>query len=84
MTEMARNFSLEEMDKQSLIHPATSIADHLKNGPLIVSDGRGTRVRDQKGRDLIDFGAGLCRTSATSTYSARPRTRPRSVSPIAC
>jgi len=59
MTEITRNFSLEEMDKQSLIHPATSIADHLKNGPLIVSDGRGTRVRDQKGRDLIDFGAGL-------------------------
>src|SRR5579872_88753 len=59
MTEMTRNFSLEEMDKQSLFHPATSIADHLKNGPLIVSDGRGTRVRDQKGRDLIDFGAGL-------------------------
>lgn len=59
MTEMARNFSLEEMDKQSVIHPATSIADHLKNGPLIVSDGRGTRVRDQKGRDFIDFGAGL-------------------------
>ena len=59
MTEIVRNFSLEEMDKQSLFHPATSIADHLKNGPLIVSDGRGTRVRDQKGRDLIDFGAGL-------------------------
>jgi len=59
MTEMARNFSLEEMDKQSLFHPATSVADHLKNGPLIVSDGRGPRVRDQKGRDLIDFGAGL-------------------------
>jgi L-2,4-diaminobutyrate transaminase len=59
MTELTRNFSLEEMDKQSLFHPATSVADHLKNGPLIVSDGRGTRVRDQKGRDLIDFGAGL-------------------------
>ena len=59
MTEITRNFSLEEMDKQSLFHPATSIVDHLKNGPMIVSDGRGTRVKDQRGRDLIDFGAGL-------------------------
>ena len=31
----AQNYSLEEMDRQSLIHPATSIADHLKNGPTI-------------------------------------------------
>jgi len=59
MTELTRNFSLEEMDKQSLMHPATSIADHLKNGPMIVSDGNGTRVKDRKGRELIDFGAGL-------------------------
>ena len=59
MTELTRNFSLEEMDKQSLMHPATSIADHLKNGPMIVSDGHGTRVKDRKGRELIDFGAGL-------------------------
>jgi L-2,4-diaminobutyrate transaminase len=54
-----RNYSLEEMDRQSLFHPVTSVADHLKNGPLIVSDGHGVRVKDQRGRDLIDCGAGL-------------------------
>jgi L-2,4-diaminobutyrate transaminase len=54
-----RNYSLEEMDRQSLFHPVTSIADHLKNGPMIVSDGHGVRVKDQDGRDLIDCGAGL-------------------------
>jgi L-2,4-diaminobutyrate transaminase len=47
------------MDRQSLFHPVTSVADHLKNGPLIVSDGHGVRIKDQQGRDLIDCGAGL-------------------------
>jgi L-2,4-diaminobutyrate transaminase len=55
----APNYSLEEMDRQSLIHPATSIADHLKNGPTIIAGGAGVRVKDQQGRELIDCGAGL-------------------------
>src|ERR1700745_2061754 len=59
MTMSAANFSLEEMDRQSLIHPATSIADHLKNGPTIIAGGSGVRVRDRHGRELIDCGAGL-------------------------
>jgi len=53
------NYSLDEMDRQSLIHPATSIADHLKNGPTIITGGSGVRIRDQSGRQLIDCGAGL-------------------------
>jgi L-2,4-diaminobutyrate transaminase len=55
----AQNYSLEEMDRQSLIHPATSIADHLKNGPTIIAGGAGVRVKDRQGRELIDCGAGL-------------------------
>jgi L-2,4-diaminobutyrate transaminase len=54
-----RNYSLEEMDRQSVFHGNTSIVDHLKNGPLIVHGGRGVRMKDQQGRDLIDCGAGL-------------------------
>jgi L-2,4-diaminobutyrate transaminase len=53
------NYSLEEMDRQSLIHPATSIADHLKNGPTIIAGGSGVRIKDRRGRELIDCGAGL-------------------------
>ena len=53
------NYSLEEMDRQSLLHPATSIADHLKNGPTIIAGGAGVRVKDRHGRELIDCGAGL-------------------------
>ncbi|KAB2846189.1 MAG: aminotransferase class III-fold pyridoxal phosphate-dependent enzyme, partial [Hyphomicrobiaceae bacterium] len=59
MEGQSRNISLEEIDKESIFHPNTSIADHLKKGPMIVSDGRGIRVKDQKGREIIDCGAGL-------------------------
>jgi L-2,4-diaminobutyrate transaminase len=59
MSNAAQNYSLEEMDRQSLIHPATSIADHLKNGPTIIAGGSGVRIKDRNGRELIDCGAGL-------------------------
>jgi L-2,4-diaminobutyrate transaminase len=59
MSLAAQNYSLEEMDRQSFIHPATSIADHLKNGPTIITGGSGVKVKDRNGRELIDCGAGL-------------------------
>src|SRR6201993_1490292 len=59
MTMSAANFSLEEMDRQSLIHQGTSTADHLKNGPIIIAGGSGVRVKDRQGKELIDCGAGL-------------------------
>jgi L-2,4-diaminobutyrate transaminase len=59
MLEERSNYSLEEMDRQSLFHPLTSIAQHMKSGPLIVDQGRGVRIRDHKGRDMIDCGAGM-------------------------
>ncbi len=59
MLEERQNYTLEEMDRQSLFHPLTSIATHMKSGPLIVNQGRGVRIRDHKGRELIDCGAGL-------------------------
>src|SRR5947208_456943 len=59
MSDSAQNYSLEEMDRQSLIHPATSIADHLKSGPTIIARGSGVRIKDRHGRELIDCGAGL-------------------------
>jgi L-2,4-diaminobutyrate transaminase len=59
MDDTQRNFPLEDIDRESLFHPNTSISDHMKKGPVIFSDGRGVRVRDQRGRDIIDCGAGL-------------------------
>jgi L-2,4-diaminobutyrate transaminase len=59
MLEERPNYSLEDMDRQSVLHPLTSIAAHMKSGPLIVGRGRGVRIRDRKGREMIDCGAGL-------------------------
>lgn len=59
MDDAQRNFPLEDIDRECLFHPNTSIADHMKKGPVIYSNGRGVRINDQKGRDIIDCGAGL-------------------------
>ena len=55
----AHNLSLEEMDKQSFLHPYTPLADHLESGPTIISSARGVTIKDVKGREYIDAMAGL-------------------------
>jgi L-2,4-diaminobutyrate transaminase len=57
--DVKENYSLEEMDRQSLFHPSTSIADHLRDGPTIIAGASGVRVKNRQGRELIDCGAGL-------------------------
>ena len=59
MTDALSNIQLADIDRQSIFHPATSIADHLRDGPLIASKADGIWVKDQTGRNLMDFGAGL-------------------------
>jgi L-2,4-diaminobutyrate transaminase len=59
MDVSTRNYPLEDIDRETLLHPNTSIADHLKKGPHIISEAHGTYVKDSQGRDLIDCGAGL-------------------------
>ena len=57
--KQGRNLSLEEMDKQSLLHPYTSITDHLEHGPIVIEKGHAARVTDTTGRDYIDAMGGL-------------------------
>ena len=57
--DMSRNLSLEEMDKQSLLHPYTSIAGHLRDGPLVVANARGAHVTDIHGKRYLDAMGGL-------------------------
>src|ERR1700749_4609199 len=59
MSETLRNYSLEDMDRQSLLHPLTSIADHMKTGPRIVSSASGVMLKEKNGRSLIDCAGGL-------------------------
>jgi L-2,4-diaminobutyrate transaminase len=51
--------SLETLDKERVLHPATSIADHLRTGPRIMAEGKGITLTDQAGRQYIDAVAGL-------------------------
>lgn len=59
MLEDRSNYTLEDMDRMSVFHPLTSIETHMKQGPMIIEQSKGVRLRDHKGRDLIDCGAGL-------------------------
>ncbi len=60
--EAARNISLEEIDRQTVLHPFTPLKTYAHNemgDPRIVQSGKGVRIHDQKGRDLLDGFAGL-------------------------
>ena len=57
--EAPRNITLEEMDKHSLLHPYTSIAEHLKTGPVVIAHAKGARISDIHGKDYIDAMGGL-------------------------
>jgi L-2,4-diaminobutyrate transaminase len=59
MDESTRNYPLEDIDREVMFHPNTSISDHLKKGPQIMASAHGVRIKDRQGRDLIDCGAGL-------------------------
>src|SRR6185369_16310951 len=47
------------IDRESLFHPFTSVADHLRDGPLVISEGSGVRVKDVRGQEYLDGMAGL-------------------------
>ena len=59
MDKSARNYPLEDIDRETMFHPNTSIVDHLKKGPHILAQARGVRIKEHGGRELIDCGAGL-------------------------
>jgi L-2,4-diaminobutyrate transaminase len=61
-TTHPRNLSLAEMDRQSVIHPFTNLKDFRAGklgDPRIVETGKGIRISDRTGRELIDAFAGL-------------------------
>jgi L-2,4-diaminobutyrate transaminase len=41
MDKSARNYPLEDIDRETMFHPNTSIVDHLKKGPHIMAKARG-------------------------------------------
>ena len=53
------NISLADLDRASLFHPVSSIADQQAAGPAIYTRAAGVTLTHADGRDLIDMGAGL-------------------------
>lgn len=55
------NDRIAALDRASVLHPFTALADHeAGNSPVrILQGGAGVRVRDRDGRELIDAFAGL-------------------------
>jgi L-2,4-diaminobutyrate transaminase len=47
------------IDRESLFHPFTSVADHLRDGPLVISEANGVRLKDINGQEYLDGMAGL-------------------------
>jgi L-2,4-diaminobutyrate transaminase len=54
-----RNIPIEQMDRESLFHPITSIAENAATGPSIFVSGKGVWLHGHDGRDYLDMGAGL-------------------------
>ena len=57
--DQAQNISLEELDKQVLLHPVTSIAEHQDAGPVIYGKSGGVKIYDRQGKGYIDAAAAL-------------------------
>lgn len=50
---------LRDLDKRSHLHPFTSVAGLAADGPLVMTEGKGTRLTDTSGKQYLDAFAGL-------------------------
>ena len=50
---------LEARDVASVLHPATNLATHREQGPLVIERGEGVYVWDRQGRQYLEGLAGL-------------------------
>lgn len=51
--------NLRDLDRASLLHPFTSIAEHQRNDGLLIARGRGAYLEDIDGKQYLDGAAGL-------------------------
>jgi adenosylmethionine-8-amino-7-oxononanoate transaminase len=54
MTINSRQKRIEGMDKKYLWHPFTQMQEWVEQSPLIITEGRGTYIKDARGRWYID------------------------------
>jgi L-2,4-diaminobutyrate transaminase len=76
MNEMPNPATLEDLDRASMFHPFTPIAEHEKHGPRVMVRGQGVWLTDNRGRDYIDAMAGLwCVNVGARNLRTRSATR---------
>jgi 4-aminobutyrate--pyruvate transaminase len=63
MRTSGRGNSLAARDIASLVHPYTNLKVHEKEGPLVVSRGKGVYIYDDSGKEYLEGLAGLWCTS---------------------
>jgi 4-aminobutyrate--pyruvate transaminase len=51
--------SLSLRDRAYILHPMTSLGQHLEEGPLVIERGHGVRVEDDQGKRYIEGVSGL-------------------------
>ena len=56
---MSRLSNMAVRDIETVIHPYTNLARHRETGPLILNEGRGIYLYDDKGKRYIEGLAGL-------------------------
>lgn len=60
---MATLSNMAVRDIETVIHPYTNLATHREVGPVIIEEGDGIYVRDERGKEYIEGLAGLWCTS---------------------
>jgi L-2,4-diaminobutyrate transaminase len=50
---------LHDLDKETILHPFTTLSEHLATGPRIMTHARGLEITDDTGKVYIDAMAGL-------------------------
>ena len=56
---MTKLSNMAVRDIETVIHPYTNLARHRETGPLILNEGRGIYLYDDKGKRYIEGMAGL-------------------------
>ncbi len=51
--------SIASIDTAFHLHPNTNLRQHQQNGPLVIVEGHGIRVRDESGKEYIEGMSGL-------------------------
>jgi adenosylmethionine---8-amino-7-oxononanoate aminotransferase len=59
VNHLSKERSLAQLDHQYVWHPFTQMRDWLKSEPIVITSGKGTVVRDVKGREYLDANASI-------------------------